>query len=87
MTSTLYHIEPLTSANDSMWKLKLCWVLIEQDLWGHVTRNVAQPVPADMNVVTAAEQQAIDDWERRDQQAYAVICLCISNEYIVYMYI
>ena len=76
----------LTNTNYSMWKLKLCWVLIEQDLWGHVTGNVAQPVPANVNVVTAAEQQVIDNWEQKDQQAYAAICLCISNKYIVYTY-
>ena len=84
MTSTLYCIELLTGANYSAWKLKLRWVLIEQDLWGHVTGNVARPVPADVNAVTAAEQQSIDDWERKDQQAYAAICLQISDEYIVY---
>ena len=75
MTSTLYHIEPLTGANYSAWKLKLRWVLIEQDLWGHVTGNMVWPVPADVNAVTAAEQQSIDNWERKDQQAYAAICL------------
>ena len=63
MTSTLYRIEPLTGTNYSMWKLKLRWVLIEQDLWGHVTGNVVRPVPADINVVTAAEQQSMDNWE------------------------
>ena len=69
MTSTLYRIEPLTGANYSAWKLKLRWVLIEQDLWGHVTGNVVWPVPADINAVTAAEQQSMDDWEQKDQQA------------------
>ena len=86
MTLTLYRIEPLTGANYRAWKLKLHWVLIEQDLWGHVTRNVVRPVPADVNAVTAAEQQSIDDWERKDQQAYAAICLRISDKYIVYTY-
>ena len=86
MMLTLYCIEPLTGANYSMWKLKLHWVLIKQELWGHVTRNMAWPVLADVNVVTAAEQQSIDDWEWRDQQAYVAICLRISDEYIVYTY-
>ena len=64
MTLTLYHIKPLTGANyNSTWKLKLGWVLIEQDPWGHVTGDMARPVPADVNAVTAAEQQSIDNWE------------------------
>ena len=61
-------------------------VLIKQDLWGHVTGNVVWPVPADVNMVTAAAQQSIDNWERKDQQAYAAICLQISDKYIIYTY-
>jgi len=87
MTSNLYQIEPLIGgANYSAWKMKLRWILIDQDLWGHVTGVDKRPEPVDTNVVTPAEQQEIIDWDRKDQQAYVAICLRISDDYIVYTY-
>jgi len=87
MTSNLYRIEPLIGgANYSTWKMKLRWILIDQDLWGHVTGVDKRPEPVDTNAVTPAEQQEIIDWDRKDQQAYAAICLRISDDYIVYTY-
>ena len=75
MMSSLYHIEPLTGANYSTWKIKMRWILIDQDLWGYVTRVDKQPKPVDTNSITAVEQQGMVDWEWKDQQAYAAICL------------
>ena len=72
MTSSLYCIEPLTGANYSAWKIKLRWILIDQDLRGYVTGVDKRPEPVDTNSITATEQQGIMDWER-DQQAYAAI--------------
>src|SRR5882724_5503085 len=86
MSSNLHRIEPLTGANYSAWKLKLQWILIEQGLWGYVTSDVTQPVPVDTNTVTADERQQIAEWDCKDQQAYAAICLRISDNYIVYTY-
>ncbi len=86
MTSNLHRIEPLTGANYSTWKIKLRWILIDQDLWGYVTGVDKRPKPADMNTVTAVEQQEMTEWDRKDQQAYAAICLWISDDYIVYTY-
>ena len=57
MVSNLHQIEPLTGANYSTWKIKLGWILIDQDLWGYVTRVDKQPKLADTNAITAAEQQ------------------------------
>ena len=74
MTSSLYQIEPLTSANYSMWKIKMRWILINQDLWGYVTGVDKQLEPVDTNSITATERQEIMDWEWKDQQAYAAIC-------------
>src|SRR6266481_7176048 len=39
-----------------------------------------------MNTVTAMERQEMTEWNRKDQQAYAAICLQISDDYIVYTY-
>src|SRR6266481_7707710 len=39
-----------------------------------------------MNTVTAVERQEMTEWYRKDQQAYAAICLQISDDYIVYTY-
>ena len=75
MTLSLSHIKPLTSANYSAWKTKMRWILINQDLWGYVTRVNKQPEPVDTNLITAMEQQGIVDWEQKDQQAYVAICL------------
>jgi len=58
--------------------------LIKQGLWGYVTSDVTQPVPVDTNVVTADEWQQIAEWDQKDQQAYAAICLQISDDYIIY---
>ena len=84
MTSSLYHIEPLTSANYSAWKIKMRWILIDQDLWGYVTGVGKWPEPVDTNSITATEQQGIADWEWKDQQAYVAICLRINDDYMVY---
>src|SRR6266481_3898951 len=86
MTSNLHRIEPLTGANYSACKIKLRWILIDQDLWGYVTGVDKQPEPVDMNTVTAVERQEMTEWDQKDQQAYAAICLRISNDYIVYTY-
>ena len=86
MTLNLHQIEPLTGANYSAWKLKLCWILIEQDLWCYVTGDVTRPVPVDTNSVTAVEWQQMAKWDWKDQQAYAAISLRISDDYIVYTY-
>jgi len=37
-------------------------------------------------VVTADERQQIAEWDRKDQQAYAAICLRISDNYDIYTY-
>ena len=84
MTSSLYRIEPLTGANYSMWKIKMRWILINQDLWGYVTAVNKRPEPVDANSITATERQGIMDWEWKDQQAYAAICLRINDDYMVY---
>ena len=44
------------------------------------------PVPANPNKVTGPEQKVIADWTRKDQQAFAMINLCISDDYLVYTY-
>src|SRR6266481_2383857 len=86
MASNLHRIKPLTGANYSAWKIKLRWILIDQDLWGYVTGVNKQPELVDMNAITAAEQQEMIEWDQKDQQAYVAICLQISNDYIVYTY-
>src|SRR6266481_7319991 len=86
MTSNLHRIEPLTGANYSTWKIKLRWILINQDLWGYVTGVNKRPELADMNAITAAEWQEMIEWDQKDQQAYVAICLWISNDYIIYTY-
>ena len=84
MTSSLYRIEPLTGANYSVWKIKMRWILIDQDLWGYVTGVDKQPKQVDTNLITAMEWQGIADWEWKDQQAYVAICLQINDDYMVY---
>src|SRR6266481_1418434 len=86
MMSNIHRIEPLTGTNYSAWKIKLRWILIDQDLWGYVTRVDKRPKPADTNTVTAVERQEMTEWDRKDQQAYAAICLQISDDYIIYTY-
>ena len=75
MTSSLYRIEPLTGTNYSVWKIKMRWILIDQDLWGYVTGVDKRPELVDASSITATERQGIMDWEWKDQQAYAAICL------------
>src|SRR6266481_9692306 len=86
MMLNLHRIKPLTGANYSAWKIKLRWILIDQDLWGYVTRVDKRPEPVDTNTVTAMERQEMTEWDQKDQQAYAAICLRISDDYIVYTY-
>ena len=68
MALNLHRIDLLTGANNSMYKFKLRWILIKQDLWGHITGDVTQPEPVDANVVTPREWQQITEWDRKDQQ-------------------
>ena len=84
MMLSLYHIEPLTGTNYSMWKIKMRWILIDQYLWGYVTGVNKQPKPVDTNSITAGERQGIVDWEQKDRQAYVAICLRINDDYMVY---
>ena len=84
MTLSLYHIKPLTGTNYSVWKIKMRWILIDQNLWGYVTGVDKRPKPVVANSITVTEWQGIMDWERKDQQAYAAICLQINDDYMVY---
>ena len=36
--SLLYWIKPLTGDNYPVWKEKMCWILLEQDLWAHTLK-------------------------------------------------
>ena len=59
--SLLYWIEPLTGDNYPMWKEKMCWILLEQDLWEHASGEAIKPEPDDMHKVTDSEKRAITD--------------------------
>ena len=48
--------------------------------------ETTKPEPADTAKVTASEKQAITDWMKRDQQAFAAISSQISDNYLVYTY-
>ena len=54
--------------------------------WGYVTGVDKRPKLVDTNTVTAKERQEMTEWDRKDQQAYAAICLQISDDYIIYTY-
>ena len=84
--SLLYWIEPLTGDNYPAWKEKMCWILLEQDLWEHASGEAIKPEPDDMHKVTDSEKRTIADWMKKDQQAFAAISLHISNDYLVYTY-
>ena len=84
--SSLYQIDPFTGDNYPAWKEKMHWILLEQSLWEHALGEAEMLVPADPNKVTGPEWKVIADWTRKDQQAFAAISLCISNDYLVYTY-
>ena len=58
--------------------IKICGATI------YITGVDKGPEPVDTNSITAAEWQGIVDWEWKDQQAYAAICLRINDDYMVY---
>ena len=62
------------------------WILLEQDLWEHASGEAIKPEPDDTHKVTNSEKRAIADWMKKDQQAFAAISLCISDDYLVYTY-
>ena len=84
--SSLYRIEPLTGDNYPMWKEKMRWILLEQDLWEHALGEAIKPELANTHKVTDSEKQVIADWMKKDQQAFVAISLCISDDYLVYTY-
>ena len=84
--SSLYWIKPLTGDNYSAWKEKMCWILLEQDLWEHASGEAMKPEPANAHKVTDSEKQTIANWMKKDQQAFMAISLRISNNYLVYTY-
>ena len=45
----------------------------------------AEPTPVDLNNVTEAERQVIADWKRKDKKVRKEICLCISDEHLIYI--
>ena len=42
--SSLYQIDPLTGNNYSAWKEKMHWILLEQDLWEHISWQAVKPL-------------------------------------------
>ena len=82
--ASLYRIDAFTGDNYAPWKEKIRWILIEQDLWGYVSGEVKKPVCTDPSKPTSHETEAIAEWNKRDQQAFATISLHISDAYLVY---
>ena len=84
-TGNLYKIDPLNGDNYMAWWQHLEWILDDLDLWD-ITMGVGPMLmPADSNIVTAAERQALTVWKKTDKKARKGICLWISDEYLVYM--
>ena len=65
--SSLYRIKPITGDNYPMWKEKMHWILLEQDLWEHASGEAMKPEPANTHKVTDSEKQVITDWMKKDQ--------------------
>jgi Domain of unknown function (DUF4219)/gag-polypeptide of LTR copia-type len=84
--ASLYRIDAFTGDNYAPWREKLRWILIEQDLWDHVSGESKKPVFIDLNKPLPQEIKAITEWNIRDQQAFATISLRISDKYLVYTY-
>ena len=42
--SSLYQIDPLTGDNYSAWKENMHWILLEQDLWEHISWQAVKPL-------------------------------------------
>ena len=64
MHTNLYHIEPLTGAeNYAVWKIKMMDILMGKDLWEYVNRSITLP--------TDVAQQTT--WHKKDRMALSVI--------------
>ena len=80
-----YKIDPLNGDNYSVWRCHLEWILDDLDLWDITISADAEPVLADPRNITTAERQAIADWKKKDKKVRKEICLCISDEHLVYI--
>jgi gag-polypeptide of LTR copia-type/Pol polyprotein, beta-barrel domain/Domain of unknown function (DUF4219) len=83
--TTTYKIDPLNGDNYAAWHRRLEWILDDLDLWDVTTGRTAEPIPADAWNVTAAEQQSIDEWRKKDRKARKEICWRVANEQLVYI--
>ena len=43
-------------------------------------------VPAELDMIMEPDNQVLEKWQKKDQLAYAAICLQICNEYLVYIH-
>ena len=83
--NTSHKIDPLNRDNYVTWWCHLEWILDDQDFWDITISIEAEPTPADLNNITEAERQVITNWKRKDKKARKEICLCISDEHLVYV--
>ena len=75
----------LAGNNYATWHCHLEWILEDLNLCDITNSTEVEPEPVDpMNIMTA-ERQVIADWKKKDKKARKEICLCISDEYLVYV--
>jgi Domain of unknown function (DUF4219) len=77
-SNNMYKVDPLNRDNYAVWRRQLKWILNNLDLWNVTIRAETEPELADHKNVTAAEQQVIADWRRKDKKTRKEICLHIA---------
>ena len=83
--NTSHKIDSLNRDNYATWQCHLKWILDDQDLWDITVGIEAEPTPAEPNNISEAERYVIADWKRKDKKVRKEICLCISDEHLIYI--
>ena len=68
-SNNMNNIDLLNSNNYAAWHHWLEWILNDLDLWDITIVTEMEPKLADLKNMTAAEQQAMADWRKKDKKA------------------
>lgn len=72
-------IEKLNNSNYSNWKFKMELFLIKENLWKVIKEKAPRPTVSTSSTI-ATNQKEIDEWNRLDDQARALIGLSVERE-------
>jgi hypothetical protein len=87
MSDTTPRIEKLNGQNYQAWKFQVTLLLVEKGLKGFVDGTVTPPDASDFTGIDAGAQyrKAQESFEERKGRAWALICLNVETDLMVYL--